>query len=113
MLIISTFVLHEFRTYVFIVHHLEMGDILLNESFQTFFKSKTFQVRKNSCYTKFDFLNIFTEPIKFRVTSRIRIDVIMGGGSIDFTKIENVERNKINKSYLQGSPLCKIPPTHF
>ena len=27
----------------------------------------------NSYYTKFDWLDIFTEPIKFRVTSRIRI----------------------------------------
>ena len=35
------------------------------------------QIQKNSYYTKFDWLDIFTEPIKFRVTSRICIDVIM------------------------------------
>ena len=30
-------------------------------------------MRKNSCYIKYDWLDIFTEPIQFRVTSRIRI----------------------------------------
>ena len=30
-------------------------------------------MRKNSSYTKFDWLDIFTEPIKFPVISRIRI----------------------------------------
>ena len=30
-------------------------------------------MRKNSCYTKYDWLDIFPEPIKFRVTSQIGI----------------------------------------
>ena len=28
---------------------------------------------KSSCYIKYDWLDIFTEPIQIRVTSRIRI----------------------------------------
>ena len=30
-------------------------------------------MRKNSCYIKYDWLDIFPEPIKFRVTSQTRI----------------------------------------
>ena len=35
-----------------------------------------------SCYTKFDWLDIFAEPIKFRVKSRIRTSASLGERSI-------------------------------